>query len=271
MGYFSISKNKNSMLGKISRLLQLFKMYGTGAFRLIFNPLLGKEAWLMYEGEKIWLNFDKSTYYHLLHSTDKLKKLVEAIPATSEGVIIDGGANHGIFSLLAARRFPEKTIYAVEPYGKVLPFLKKNVQGKNVKIIEKALAAEDGEVAFFTSEVSDQMGSVIRENVREFISERDIIREERIPAVSLSSLVKQEGISKIAALKLDVQGAEFGILQDADEVLGMTDVLLLEVTLVEKSSIDLLEKARKFFPFYKIVNPIIYGADILFAKRPFTS
>ncbi|TAK34975.1 MAG: FkbM family methyltransferase, partial [Saprospiraceae bacterium] len=206
-GTYSILKNKNSMLGKISRLLQLFKMYGTGAFRLIFNPLLGKQTWLMYEGEKIWLNFDQSTYYHLLHSMDKLKKLVEAIPAISEGVIIDGGANHGIFSLLAARRFPEKKIYAVEPYGKVLPFLKKNVQGKKVKIIEKALAGEDGEVAFFTSEVSDQMGSVIRENVWEFLSEGDTIREERIPAISLPALVQQEGITKIAAIKLDVQGA----------------------------------------------------------------
>jgi FkbM family methyltransferase len=257
------------MFGKISRLVQLFNMYGIGACRLFLRPLLGKEVWVRFEGEKIFLNFDRTTYYHLLHSMNKLKKLVEAIPAEAKGVIIDGGANHGIFSLLAARRFPGKKIYALEPHGKVLPFLKKNVQDKKVKVIDKVLAEQDGEVTFFTSEVSDQMGSVFKENVREFIDETSPIQEERIPAVSLSSLVKQEGITKIAAIKLDVQGAEFSILKNAREVIDITDVLILEVTLLEKTSIDLLEFARKHFPFYKIVNPIIYGADIIFAKKPF--
>lgn len=224
---------------------------------------------MKYEGEIIWLNFDKSTFYHLLHSMDKLKKLVEVIPEDADGVIVDGGANHGIFSLLAAKRFPEKDIFAVEPYEKVLPFLKKNIEGKNVRIIEKALAEKDGEVVFYTSNVSDQMGSVIKENVAELTtSSTDIIREDRVPAISLDSLIKQERISKIGALKLDVQGSEFRILKDADEVLAITDYLILEVTFMEKTTIDLLEKVHKIYPYYETINSIIYGADIIFSKKP---
>jgi FkbM family methyltransferase len=256
------------MFGKLSRLIQLFDQYGFGALRLIFYPLIGKDVWVKYEDEIIWFNYDKSTYYHLLHSMGKLKRLVESIPDDIEGVIIDGGANHGIFSVLAAKRFPEKDIYAIEPYRKVLPFLEKNAKGKNIQIIKKALAEKDGEVAFFTSDVSDQMGSVIKENVSEFIGQDDLIREEKLPAISLDTLIKQEGISKIGVLKLDVQGSEFRILKNGDEVLAITDNLLLEVTFIEKSTLELLEKVKNIYPYYAAINSIIYGADIIFSKKP---
>ncbi|MEK7257933.1 MAG: FkbM family methyltransferase [Bacteroidota bacterium] len=255
------------MFGKIARFASLFRRYGAGAFRLIINPLLGKPAWFDLHGDRVWLNFDRSTYYHLLHSVDKLEKLVNAIPADVDGVVVDGGANHGIFSMLAARHFPGKKIYAVEAYPKLLPILEKNVAGKNIEIIPQALAAEDGEVSFFTSETSDQMGSTIPENVEEFTAGAPV-QEVRVPAVSLANLVRQEGISKIAVLKLDVQGAEFSILKPAAEVLAITEYLVLEVCLIEKTAMELLEHVRKIFPHFKSVNPIIYGADIIFSKKP---
>jgi len=256
------------MFGKISRLASLFKIYGFHAFHLIVNPMLGRPIWILLNGRRVWLNFDSATYYHLIHSTDKVKTLVDAVPSGLQGAIIDGGANHGIFSLLASQKFPQAKIFALEPYHKVLPVLKKNVAGTQVEIVEKALAAEDGKVVFYTAPSSDQVGSVIKDNVAEFTAKGAAIVESRVPAISLKSFVKEKGIERIAVLKLDVQGLEFAILENADEVLAITDCLLLEVVLIEQTSLDLLEKARKFFPYHKILNPLPYGADIIFSKTP---
>jgi FkbM family methyltransferase len=256
------------MLGKISRFTNLFKIYKAHAFHLLVNPVLGKPIWIPMNGRKFYLNFDKATYYHLIHSIDKVKKLVDSIPVQADGIIIDGGANHGLFSLLAHQRFPDKKIFALEPYPKILPLLRKNLEGTGVTIVEKALAGKNGTVSFFTSESSDQMGSTIRENVQEFISKKETVKETTVPAVSLATLVADEKIEKIAVLKLDVQGGEFSIIEHADEVLAITDFLILEITLLEKTALDLIEKARKFFPYHQAINPVAFGADMLFSKQP---
>ncbi len=256
------------MFGKIARLASLFKIYGFHAFHLIVNPMLGRPIWVPLNGRKVWLNFDSATYYHLIHSTEKVKALVDAVPPNLKGTIIDGGANHGIFSLLASQKFPQAKVFALEPYHKVLPVLKKNVAGTSVQVIEKALAAEDGEVVFYTDPSSDQVGSVLLENVESFVSKNSTIIERRVFAVTLNTLVKTERISSIAVLKLDVQGAEYCILENADDVLAITECLILEVILIEPTSLALLEKANRLFPYYKALNPIAYGADIIFSKSP---
>lgn len=179
---------------------------------------------------------------------------------------MDGGANHGIFSFLASRRFTDKKVYAVEPYPRVLPFLEKNAMGKNIQIIPKALAAKDGIVRFYSAPSSDQFGSIIRENVEEFISKGALIVESEVQAISLETLAKEVGISKIGVLKLDVQGAEFAILEQAPQILAITECLALEVFLIEKTALQLVELVRKFFPYHKVINPLPYGADIIFAK-----
>lgn len=256
------------MFGKLSRFTSLFRIYGLHAISLIVSPLIGRKIWIPLNGRRLWLNFDNATYHHLIHSISKVKRLVEVLPASLNGTIIDGGANHGVFSLLASQKFPTAKVLALEPYDKVLPVLRKNLAGTNVEIIEKALAAEDGELSFFTDPTSDQIGSVLRENVAEFAVAEANITEKRVSAISLKSLLKSQGITNIAVLKLDVQGAEFSILEHADEILAITDCLILEVVLVEKTSIELLEKANRFFPFHKALNPIAYGADIIFSKKP---
>ena len=192
------------MFGKISRLASLFKIYKLHAFHLIINPMLGRPIWIPLNGRRVWLNFDSATYYHLIHSIVKVKVLVDAIPANLHGAILDGGANHGFFSLLASQRFPEEKIFALEPYHKVLHVLRKNVAGTQVEIIEKALAAEDGEVVFYTAPSSDQVGSAIRDNVAEFTAKGAAIVESRVPAISLKSFVMEQKIERIAVLKLEI-------------------------------------------------------------------
>lgn len=255
------------MLGKIQRFTSLFKTYKGHSFQLILNPILGKEIWIEINGRKIWINYDKATYYHLINSVEKVHNIVKAIPADTTGAIIDGGANHGLFSVFAAKEFPDNQIIAVEPYPGVLPFLRKNIKGLNVELEEKALAGSDGEISFFSSPSSDQLGSTHEDNVQSFLKKGDIIKSETVEATSLKSLIKKHKISNVGVLKLDVQGAEYDIIKEADDVLSITDFLIIEVMLIEDTAMDVLEKAKSHFPYHKIINQVSYGADIIFSKK----
>ncbi len=253
------------MLYRLGLIKEIAKQYKGNTASILWHFFLKKPLPIKLEKETFYQNTDRSSFYHLVHSFPKIKKLVEAIPSNTEGVIIDGGANNGLFSFHAANKFPKAPIYAFEPYPLLHPILHKNLNHKNVEVILKALARQDGNTTLYISDDSDQIGSVYEENVKAFGS---IKNQLKVETISLDSFIREVSVDKIAVLKLDVQGAELDILKGAKEAIDKIEFLILEITLVEKHTFDLIEEARKHFPHHKIINPIGYGADILFSKVP---
>jgi FkbM family methyltransferase len=191
--------------------------------------------------------------------------MVKTIPIDAEGVIIDGGANNGLFSFLMARRFPKARIIACEPSGKLIPILRRNFDQLNVDLVEKALSDTTGKLVLYTAGNSDQVGSIFKENVEVF--SKIEINSVEVDAISLVELLKEKNILRISVLKLDVQGAEYAILKNAEDVLDITDYLLLELMFIEPTVFDLIKVVREKFPFYTVTNKVSYGADILFSKK----
>lgn len=255
-------------MNKIIQVLNLFRSYKLGAFRILFSILLGRPVQIKVKGKWFLQNLDKSTVYHLLNSYSKIERLVQALPAQIEGVAIDGGANNGLFSLFLNQRFPETPIFAFEPSDALLPFLQKNLEIDHVEIRKEALAEINGEISFFFSEDADQIGSIHRENVEEFEKNPSRIGVNQVAAITLDSFIQEKGIERIGVLKLDVQGAELSILKGAQKALEITDCILIEIMLLEPSSFELLDLVRKRFPYHKVINPVSYGADMLFSKEP---
>jgi len=255
-------------MNKIIQILNLFRTYKLGAFRILISILLGKPVRVRIKGGWFTQNLDKSTVYHLLNSYSKMERLVMALPSQLKGVAIDGGANNGLFSFLLNKRFPETSIFAFEPSDILLPFLKKNLEGERVEIRKEALAEKDGEISFFFSEDADQIGSLHRENVAEFEKDPSRIGVKQVAAAALDSFIREKGIEKIGVLKLDVQGGELSVLKGAQKALEITDHLLIEIMLLESSTFELLDLVRGKFPYYKVINPVSYGADLLFSKEP---
>lgn len=252
------------MLYRLGLAKEIISEYGFNALPIFWNTLQKKTLPIQIDNEVFFQNYDKSSFYHLVNSFPKVKRLAELIPPEPNGVIIDGGANNGLFSFHVAKRFPSTKIYAFEPYPLLVPILKKNLTMSNVQLVHKALTKSDGEISLFVSDDSDQIGSTHRENVSIFGTIKDEIKVE---SISLNSFVKQENIEKISVLKLDVQGAELDILKGASEIIPLIESLILEITLAEKSAFELIEIVRAHFPYHKVINPVGYGADILFSKQ----
>jgi len=144
-------------------------------------------------------------------------------------VFIDIGANVGIYTIYAALRAgPDARVIAVEPHPVALERLRCNVQLNqlaNVAIEPVALNARSGTVTF----------KVNRRNVGDssILFDQTTPREEliEVPSESLIDLVAKNGLTRIDAIKIDVEGAEdvilFPFFAGAPEALWPT-LLLVE-------------------------------------------
>ncbi len=148
---------------------------------------------------------------------------------TPEFVFLDIGANVGGYSLfVGAHAGPRARILAIEPQPAIFERLIFNIQQNpfaTIKAINCAMADRDGEITLFVDRQNQ-----CETSMRRLRSDHDstIIN---VPGLSLKSLLAQERITHIDAIKLDVEGAEDLILEnffkDADPSLWPR-ILLME-------------------------------------------
>jgi FkbM family methyltransferase len=133
---------------------------------------------------------------------------------------VDVGANIGAYSLfVAAHAGPAARILAIEPQPDVFDRLTYNIRQNpfgTVKAVACAIADKPGELTMFLDARNRGESSVK-------IIGADEGETLQVPATTLLALVRQEGFSRIDAIKLDVEGAEDIILEpffrDAPEAL----------------------------------------------------
>jgi FkbM family methyltransferase len=125
-------------------------------------------------------------------------------------VVIDCGANLGLFSAVAAGR--GCTVYAFEPVSKTLPFLR-NTQAlypEHIHIVQMALSNRCGKVRitdnFMVSTIMPE-----RQTTADPITEVDVI--------TLDEYVRQNQIQRVDFIKADIEGAERLLLEGAKETL----------------------------------------------------
>lgn len=136
-------------------------------------------------------------------------------------VILDCGANVGFASLYFASRYPSARIYALEPDPGTFRRLEANtLDADNVVAIARALAAQDGAIPFFSSPASVSSSLTRRSSDQ---------REISVDAVSLGSLMGSLGLTAVDVLKLDIEGAEFSVLENAGEALRAVGAVVAEI------------------------------------------
>jgi FkbM family methyltransferase len=121
-------------------------------------------------------------------------------------VFLDVGASVGGYALaIAAIGGPRARILAVEPLPALFERLAYNIGQSdfaNVKAVCCALADVDGEVTLFVN-THNQGESSVR-----IVSAEARVEQIQVRAKTLLTLAREEGYSKIDAIKLDIEGAE---------------------------------------------------------------
>ena len=126
-------------------------------------------------------------------------------------VVLDIGANAGFFTLLAAKQTgPQGAVFSFEPLPRNLDYLRRHIalnRATNVQVLPIALASQSGFARFGTA-ANPAMGALTAEGELE-------VRTE-----SLDELVVSGRVAPPHFLKIDVEGAEFGVLTGAAAVLA---------------------------------------------------
>jgi FkbM family methyltransferase len=151
---------------------------------------------------------------------------MEAFAARSS-IVIDVGANVGVYSVPLAVARPDLSIHAFEPNPTVLERLHENKslnRAPNLVIHDTALGAASGEATFYRFDDDVSLSSLNR-HAAEI---HGAPKTTRVRVESIDELFANEA-RPVGFIKIDVQGAELQVLQGATVALARhAPVILLE-------------------------------------------
>ncbi|MFD7168158.1 amino acid adenylation domain-containing protein [Streptomyces violascens] len=180
----------------------------------------------------------------------KLEYLRNGITVRDGDVIFDVGANIGMYTLFAGLRWPRATVYSFEPVPPLYESLSRNVElhDLNATALPYGLAAQAGEETFTfyphntvisssrtTAEAAHEMvrsylrnqsdqftegpgddGAASDEDLDELVGARLSGEQFTCRLRTLSEVVREYGVERIDLLKIDVESAEYEVLQGID-------------------------------------------------------
>ena len=126
---------------------------------------------------------------------------------TNDDVVVDIGANYGVFSLYS-QLFNPKKVYSVEPLKSTFEHMSKNLSEYDVVCINKAISDIDG---FEKFTVTDINGNNFSSKNSDGHHPSSILREEIVETININTLIKEYNIDKIDFLKIDCEGGELDL------------------------------------------------------------
>lgn len=158
-------------------------------------------------------------------------------------MLVDIGANTGLYSCLA--RSMGKHVIAIEPHPQNLRLLYRNLEEngwKDVEVWPIGLAEAPGIITLYGGSTG---ASVVKgwANIPESW-------KQRIPVHSLDQIIGTRFTNKRIVIKMDVEGAEYGVLLGARNTLqrAIKPVWLVEITL----TLNHPEMNQKFLPTFEM-------------------
>jgi len=200
-------------------------------------------------GEDVWLDpFRHRGYWYYGAERERLCMSAFAALIRPGDTVIDVGAHIGYVAMYLARLAgPLGRMVALEPSPENLRYARRNVSAlSNALLLPVAAAQTEGEAQFFVEDLSGQNCTLepgldlLGSNVKRAFVER-VYRSVTVQTTTLDLLSERMGITP-AFVKIDVEGAEWEVLQGMVRLLGgPAPTLMVEVSAHHSAIADLLE------------------------------
>lgn len=154
----------------------------------------------------------------------------------SAPIVLDIGANIGLHSMKLARSGKNTKIYAFEPSPGTASILRKNIiknsLANKVIVVPKAVSDKICSITFF--ECEDNAYSSLKDTKR-----KKVVNRVKVPVTTIDEFVKENEISKISLIKIDVEGLETEVIKGAENVLNnLKPDLFVEIYGGENSNLN---------------------------------
>lgn len=166
--------------------------------------------------------------------------------------VIDVGANIGEVSFGFAKRFPHAVIFGFEPHPLTFQNLKLNEALNsfgNIHFLNLGLGSEKGEVHFEEREIGNPgMNRVTSDPEKS---------AHRISITTLDSFAKENQLSSVSIIKIDVEGYEHEVLKGADNLLTTYKPMLF----IELDDSNLMEQGSNAASFIEFLESYRYEIE----------
>ena len=146
--------------------------------------------------------------------------------------IVDVGANHGDWTRRALKYFPDAYYTLVDPQD----HLRTHVQD---------LLGTDGKIRWIGAGAGDKPGTLplaisYRDDSSSFTEAAKAagIRQIEVPVTTLNEIVRTRDAPFPDLVKIDAEGFDLRVLAGASELVGKTDIFLLEATVCAEATIS---------------------------------
>ncbi len=166
---------------------------------------------------------------------DQQYAMLDALfPDEPPQVILDGGANVGLFSVYALGLWPRSQVWAIEPDAQsyaVLAETRRRNPSAVWRMYRTALWSEDGSVS------QDASGMMV-------------------PAMRLDHFMSKhmQDVGRVSLLKLDIEGAEEAVLRACPAALERVDVAVVELHPAQCDAGAVVELLRSRFPHVRVLD-----------------
>lgn len=129
-------------------------------------------------------------------------------------IVLDIGANEGVFSIMLAKLYPDIRVVAVEPVQRTFFQLMRNIGLNgvtNIETLNVGVGAERGQVDMI---VSNEMSGGSSAAQRELHPEHEHV--EKVDIVTLDSILSR--YERVRLLKMDIEGMEYEALYPSNEL-----------------------------------------------------
>ncbi|MGA8273509.1 MAG: FkbM family methyltransferase [Candidatus Sulfotelmatobacter sp.] len=186
---------------------------------------------------------------------------------------VDAGAHAGTWTQALLDFFQPQRVIDVECDPRMVGPLKALFRDcGRVNVVDAALAKSEGETVFY--QLRHPAGSSLlkpRDEIKKELlaTSWDLVGEVDVQKISYDQLIADE--EEISILKIDIQGAEMGVLKASQEGLRKTKSIIMEVTFLSHyendSGFPELHQlmASKGFGLYNLSAPYARGGRILYA------
>ncbi|MDR1671853.1 MAG: FkbM family methyltransferase [Bacteroidales bacterium] len=149
-----------------------------------------------------------------------LKKEYDVKLEQQPRIIIDGGANIGLFAILMKNRYPDAKIICIEPDSENFKLLQKNVSlYDNIYCENSALWNVDAPLKVYDKYNHGKCGMVVEEDP-----------EGTVSAISVNTLLDKYAIDRIDVLKIDIESSEKQVFSsDFTAWMSKVDTIFIEL------------------------------------------
>ena len=174
-------------------------------------------------------------------------------------VILDIGANTGVYALMAKAENPNAKVIAFEPSIKIFPRLVKNVElnGYDIVCEKKAISNSNETQVFYDLDALEfpTSGSLSSKKLKELTEGRTDISEYEVICKTMDTYIEENGLKSIDLIKIDVELHEPAVFEGFKRIQEIRPTIVVEV--LNQDVADQITAATDLtgYGIYKLVAP----------------